>query len=51
MSKVFSGLIFKLVLLYVDDIIVYNPSFDQHLGDLEDVFKRLRQHNLTLEPS
>ena len=51
MSKVFSDLIFKSVLVYVDDIIVYSPSFEQHLRDLEDVFKRLKQHNLTLKPS
>ena len=51
MSNVFSDLIFKSVLAYVDDITVYSPSFEQHLRDLEDVFKRLRQHNLTIKPS
>ena len=51
MSKVFGDLIFKSVLIYVDDIIVYSSSFDQHLKDLEQVFDRLRQHNLTLKPS
>ena len=33
MSKVFGDLIFKSVLIYVDDIIVYSSSFDQHLKD------------------
>ena len=51
MSKVFSGLIFKSVLVYVDDIIVYSPTFEKHIEDLENVFARLRQHNLTLKPS
>ena len=51
MSKVFGDLIFKSVLIYVDDIIVYSSSFEQHLKDLEQVFNRLRQHNLTLKPS
>ena len=49
-SNIFSGLMFKSVLVCADDIIVYSPSFDQHLRDLEDVFQRLRQHNLTLKP-
>ena len=51
MSKAFSDLIFKSVLIYVDDIIVYSDSFDQHLKDLDQVFKRLTQHHLTLKPS
>ena len=37
MSKAFADLIFKSVLIYVDDIIVYSDSFDQHLRDLEGV--------------
>ena len=51
MSKAFADLIFKSVLIYVDDIIVYGDSFDQHLRDLEEVFKRVAQHNLTLKLS
>ena len=39
------------MLTYVDNITVYSDSFDQHLRDLEEVFKRLIQHNLTLKPS
>ena len=51
MSKEFGDLIFKSALIYVDDIIVYSSSYEQHLKDLEQVFNRLRQHNLTLKPS
>ena len=51
MSKVFGDLIFKSILIYVDDLIVYSSSFEQHLKDLEQVFNRLRQHNLALKPS
>ena len=51
MSKVFGDLIFKSLLIYVDDLIIYSSSFEQHLKDLEQVFNRLRQHNLTLKPS
>ena len=46
----FADLIFKSVLIYVHDIIVYSDSFYQHLRDLEEVFKRRAQHN-TLKPS
>ena len=51
MSKAFADLIFKSVLIYVDDIIVYSDSFEQHVRDLEEVFQRLTKHNLTLKPS
>ena len=51
MSKVFSGLIFKSIIIYVDDIIVFSPTFEKHIEDLENVFATLRQHNLTLKPS
>jgi hypothetical protein len=47
----FADLIFKSVLIYVHDIIVNSDSFYQHLRDLEEVFKRVAQHNLTLKLS
>ena len=51
MSKVFGDLIFKSVLIYVDDVILYCSSFEQQLKDSKQVFNRLRQHNLKLKPS
>ena len=41
MSKVFGDLIIISALIYVDDIIVYSSSYEQHLKDLEQVFNRL----------
>ena len=50
MNKVLKGLTFKQVLCYIDDILVVSDTFDQHLKDLEEVFSRLRQANLKLNP-
>ncbi|XP_052738593.1 uncharacterized protein LOC128198270 [Bicyclus anynana] len=34
------------LLVYLDDLIVRSPTFEQHLEDLKDVFARLREYNL-----
>ena len=38
------------LLIYLDDVIVYSDSFDEHLVRLEQVFIRLQQHGLKLKP-
>ncbi|CAC5362075.1 Transposon Ty3-I Gag-Pol polyprotein,Transposon Ty3-G Gag-Pol polyprotein [Mytilus coruscus] len=49
MSNVLRGLNWQFVLVYVDDILVFSRSFEEHLSHLEQVFTRLR--DLTLKPS
>ena len=41
----------KDCLIYLDDIIIFSESFDQHLERLEAVFKRLHEHNLKVKAS
>jgi transposase InsO family protein len=50
-NKVLQGLHWKNLLCYVDDILVYSKTFDQHLTDLQQVFDRFRTSNLTLSPT
>ena len=38
-------------LIYLDDVIIFSSTFQEHLDRLEAVFFRLRQHNLKLKAS
>ena len=37
-------------LIYIDDIIVFGKSFDEHMGRVEEVLKRLESAGLKLKP-
>ena len=50
MEKAFAGLTYRTLLIYLDDIIVYGKTFDIHLQNLEEVFQRLAEANLKLNP-
>jgi len=48
MDKIFIGLINRSVEVYVDDIVVKSDSFEQHVKDLDEVFKAIRGANMKL---
>ena len=50
MQMVFSGLLWKIVILYLDDIICHSKTFEEQFTNLELVFERLRNSNLKLNP-
>lgn len=51
MGVVLGDLTFDILLIYLDDIIVFSKDFDSHCQRLEIVFNWLRQHGLKLKPS
>ena len=51
MAVTLSGLQWQTCLVYIDDVIVFSNTFDEHLLRLEEVFCRLSQSNLRLKPS
>ena len=51
MERAMGELNLKDCLIYLDDIIIFLESFDQHHERLEAVFKRLHEHNLKLKAS
>lgn len=40
----------KQCLIFLDDILVFSSTFEEHFERLEGVFKRLERHNLKLKP-
>jgi len=51
MEQVLSGLHWKTLLIYLDDVIVISPDFQTHVSCLREVFERLRGAGLKLKPS
>jgi hypothetical protein len=51
MQEVLQGLTWSSCCVYIDDIICFNKTFQDHLQGLSQIFDRLRKANLTLKPS
>ena len=50
MERVLQGLSWKTALIYLDDVIVHGKDFQQELSRLRQVFYRLKEANLKLNP-
>ena len=50
MQVVLAGLEGKGVFVYLDDILIASKSFDEHLRQFREVFRRLRSAGLCLKP-
>ena len=51
MQNCMGELNFIYCLIYLDDLIVFSRTADEHLHQLHVVFDRLREYNLKLKPS
>ncbi|GJP74506.1 hypothetical protein CLOP_g5073 [Closterium sp. NIES-67] len=51
MSGVFCDLLDKCVIIYLDDILIYSTTREQHLKNLEAIFQQLQQHRLIIKGS
>lgn len=51
MESCMGDLYLKYCLLYLDDIVVYSKTYEEHLERLEAVFERLKENGLKLKPS
>jgi hypothetical protein len=50
MEKVLHQIINKICLVYLDDVIIFGKTFEDSLANLREVFLRLREANLKLNP-
>ena len=51
MERVLRGLHWKTCLIYIDDIIIYAKTLEEHMCRLDEVMTRLRGAGLKLKPS
>lgn len=49
MDSVLKGLVGKIYLVYLDDIIIFSPSLQEHISNLKTVFQRLREANFKVQ--
>lgn len=50
MNLIFHYLNGRTMEVYIDNVVVKSAKFDQHLLDMEQVFKRMRLHGLKMNP-
>ena len=51
MERVLAGLHWKVCLIYLDDVIVFSRTFEEHIVRLHQVFSRIKGANLKLSPT
>lgn len=51
MNFIIHGILGKLIEVYIDDVVVKTKKQEHHIGDLRQVFKRMRLHNLKMNPA
>ncbi|CAI7790846.1 unnamed protein product [Closterium sp. NIES-53] len=51
MNRVFRNLLDRCVIVYLDDILIFSKTREQHLHDLDAVFKRLQENRLITKGS
>ena len=50
LEDIFRDLLYVKVIKYIDDILVYTETAEEHVEVLDIVFKRLRDHGVTVNP-
>ena len=51
MEKCMGSMHLRECLIFLDDILIFSKTFDEHISRLTSVFKRLEQNKLKLKPS
>ena len=49
-EEIFSGLQYRILLLYLDDVLIYGSTFNEQLERLKIIFDRIRESKIKLKP-
>ena len=49
MQHIFNDTVFQIMLIYLDDLIIYSTTIEEHIERLDKVFTRLKEHGLKLK--
>lgn len=50
MERVLQGLVWKSTVVYLDDVVIFSRTPEEHVGHLREVLERFEAHNLKLKP-
>ena len=50
-TVVLAGLMYTCCELYIDDLLIHDRTFEGYIDKLDRVFKQLRHHNITVNPT
>lgn len=51
MTRIFNFLLWRHIIIYIDDIVAFSKTFEQHLDILEQVFQKLEEFGLKVKSS
>lgn len=49
-EKYMEDMLLKECLIFLDNILVFSRTFEEHISRLESLFRKLSEHNLKLKP-
>jgi len=49
MQHICNDTVFQILLIYLDDLIIYSTTIEEHIERLDKVFTRLKEHGLKLK--
>ena len=50
MEMMLNGLLWTKCIIYIDDVIIFSATFEQHKKNMREVLKRMREYKVIAKP-